>query len=138
MQAKDDFDRFFKELPNINDPQETVKVMTDYLVNVEKLKKFRANYVADAKAKHRADGGSPYDPAHQDAIVQNWRKKLPQMSLLGFMENPEDPGQYERVYLMDFIERNVPEQFANNPMQWPQFDTLLKTWNKDYVRARRR
>ena len=138
VQAKDDFDRFFKELPNINDPQETVKVMTDYLVNVEKLKKFRANYVADAKAKHRAEGGSPYAPDHQDAIVQNWRKKLPQMSLLGFMENPEDPGQYERVYLMDFIERNVPEQFANNPMQWPQFDTLLKTWNKDYVRARRR
>ena len=138
VQAKDDFDRFFKELPNINDPIETVKVMTDYLVNVEKLKKFRANYVADAKADHTAKGGSPFDPDHQNKIVQDWKKKLTQMSLLGFMENPENPGNPDRVYLMDYIEENVPEEFSNNPTKWPQYDALLKNWNKNYVRARRR
>ena len=41
VQAKDDFDRFFKELPNINDPQETVKVMTDYLVQFKKWSKIQ-------------------------------------------------------------------------------------------------
>jgi len=138
VQAKDDFDRFFKELPNINDPIETVKVMTDYLVNVEKLKKFRANYVADAKADHRAKGGSPFDPTHQDKIVQDWRKKITQMSLLGFQKNPEDPKKYDRVYLMDYIDENVPEEFSNNPTKWPRYDALLKEWNTNYVRARKR